>query len=403
MAARGTVAVLVTAFAIGAAPAAAQRVVDLSATDRPIDVTAEPLFQVGGAAATGPDAFQSVNAVAFDGAGNLYVLDTNQGRISVFDGSGAFVHAVGRPGQGPGEFRRVWTFDVAHDGTVVAADVLPDRLVVFGPDGAHRSTWNTAAEEGELGRPIVLAGAGHVVSAAQLFIRDGLPVLGSEEGVASHRPVLRFPLDGGAGRVIHSAFLSHPAARGGAAEQRRAFDAAVHIAGLRDGRVAVADTVGYVIDLIDPATGGVTVLRRALPPLPVTAAHREAEIERRIADIEAGRFNMVSFGDNPTPRSEVMERLKAEARRTGFPEHFQPIRGVRVDPAGRLWVGRPGPSPEDPGRVDILLPDLYLGTVRDPAFRLPDAIGPDGLVAWIEEDDMEAAFVRVARLPAGLR
>jgi hypothetical protein len=386
-----------------AAPATGQRVLDLDATDRPVNVTTEPLFRVGGAEATGPDAFESVNAVAFDGAGNLYVLDSGQSRISVFDQAGAFVRAIGRAGGGPGEFRRVWTFAVREDGTVVATDVLPDRLVVFGPDGNHQRSWITEAEEGELGRPIVLAGPDHVVSAAQLFTMDGLPSLGADRGVATSRPVLHFPLAGGTGTVIHRAFVSHPAARGATAEPRRAFDAAVHVAGLPDGRVAVADTVGYVIDLVEPATGALTVLRRPLPPLPVTAAHREAEIEQRIADVEAGRINVVSFGSGQGDRSELMTRLKAEARRTGFPEHFQHIRGVRTDPAGRIWVQRAGPSPDDAGTVDILTAERYLGTVQNAGFRLPDAFGPGGLVAWIEEDDMEAAYVRVARLPAGLR
>jgi hypothetical protein len=40
----------------------------------------------------------------------------------------------------------------------------------------------------------------------------------------------------------------------------------------------------------------------------------------------------------------------------------------------------------------------YLGTIVADGLRIPAAFGPDGLVAFIEADELEVQRVRVARL-----
>ena len=44
------------------------------------------------------------NVMDFDTNGNLYILDSGESTISVFDKNGRFVRSFGRPGQGPKEF-----------------------------------------------------------------------------------------------------------------------------------------------------------------------------------------------------------------------------------------------------------------------------------------------------------
>lgn len=46
------------------------------------------------------------NVMGFDGRNNLYILDSYECKISVFDGNGRFVRSFGGPGQGPNEFYR---------------------------------------------------------------------------------------------------------------------------------------------------------------------------------------------------------------------------------------------------------------------------------------------------------
>lgn len=59
-------------------------------------------------------------ALGFDSRHNLYILDTYESRISVFDDKGKFVRAFGRPGQGPEEFT-----------TPQRLVIMNDRIYVF--------------------------------------------------------------------------------------------------------------------------------------------------------------------------------------------------------------------------------------------------------------------------------
>jgi hypothetical protein len=67
--------------------------------------------------------------------GDRFVIaDPNQGNVKVFDRSGTFVRAFGRPGDGPGEMRRPVGLAVADDG----------QLVVFDRRRGVLSFWDTA-------------------------------------------------------------------------------------------------------------------------------------------------------------------------------------------------------------------------------------------------------------------
>jgi len=46
------------------------------------------------------------NVMDFDGNNNLYILDSYESTISVFDKNGQFIRSFGGPGQGPNEFFR---------------------------------------------------------------------------------------------------------------------------------------------------------------------------------------------------------------------------------------------------------------------------------------------------------
>ena len=49
-------------------------------------------------------AFYRPSAIGVDDAGNIYVADSSNARVQVFDAGGEYVRTLGRAGQGPGEF-----------------------------------------------------------------------------------------------------------------------------------------------------------------------------------------------------------------------------------------------------------------------------------------------------------
>jgi hypothetical protein len=56
---------------------------------------------------SGPEVFGNVWDIEVDEAGRVYVFDWQAQDVRLFEGNGAYVRTIGRPGRGPGEFRSV--------------------------------------------------------------------------------------------------------------------------------------------------------------------------------------------------------------------------------------------------------------------------------------------------------
>ncbi len=84
---------------------------------------------------TTPGDFARPTNVAVDADGNLYVTDTLNDRVEVFDAEGNFIRAFGKAGDGPGYFARPKGIAIDGDGHVWVADGVQDRVQVFTPEG----------------------------------------------------------------------------------------------------------------------------------------------------------------------------------------------------------------------------------------------------------------------------
>ena len=80
------------------------------------------------------------------------------------------------------------------------------------------------------------------------------------------------------------------------------------------------------------------------------------------------------------------------------------VRTLRTSWGGTIWVGRRGEEPASDGPIDLLTPDgRYIGTLAANATAMPSAFGPDGLVAFIETNELDVQTVVVKRLPPEVR
>ncbi|MDH7513415.1 MAG: 6-bladed beta-propeller [Clostridiales bacterium] len=70
-----------------------------------------------------------------DGAGNIYILDRTAVNIKVFDRQGKFIRAIGKKGQGPGEFQNPSDFHVTSKEEILVCDSPSRRLLLFKLDG----------------------------------------------------------------------------------------------------------------------------------------------------------------------------------------------------------------------------------------------------------------------------
>jgi DNA-binding beta-propeller fold protein YncE len=75
--------------------------------------------------------FAKPTGLAVDEEGNLYVADTLNNRIEIFDADGKFISTFGKAGDGPGYFARPKGVAIDGDGQIWVADGMQDRVQVF--------------------------------------------------------------------------------------------------------------------------------------------------------------------------------------------------------------------------------------------------------------------------------
>jgi DNA-binding beta-propeller fold protein YncE len=84
---------------------------------------------------TGPGDFSLPTNVAVDSQGNVYVTDTLNNRVEIFDADGNFISEFGKPGDGPGHFARPKGIVLDCDGHIWVADEVQSRVQVFDKEG----------------------------------------------------------------------------------------------------------------------------------------------------------------------------------------------------------------------------------------------------------------------------
>ncbi len=109
----------------------AQEIIDLPAEDRWLEPRFEEVYRIGSLSGEDWEQFGRVRKVAFDGAGQLYVLDGQVLHIHVVDRSGRLRRTLGGRGDGPGEFRWAPSFTVMPDGRVVVGDTGYRAFQIF--------------------------------------------------------------------------------------------------------------------------------------------------------------------------------------------------------------------------------------------------------------------------------
>ncbi len=82
-----------------------------------------------------PGTFARPTNVAVGPNGDVYISDTMNGRIQIFDADGTFISMFGKPGDGPGDFARPKGVALDSDGHIWVADADQNRVKVFDREG----------------------------------------------------------------------------------------------------------------------------------------------------------------------------------------------------------------------------------------------------------------------------
>ena len=398
----------------GAVGLRAQDIVELPGEDRPVSPELELVYRLGSAGATAEwEEFQSIPGIAFDGEGNLYLLDGTRTsadvRVVVVDVAGGFVREFGRAGDGPGEFRAATQLVVWEDGQVLVEDMMHAGYHVFSPAG-------------EFERMVREGGGGLGFAMAR---RPNLrPERTGERTLVgrSRRTIQRVDMSSEEveDRVLVEAWapVEDDRPRSGHIEdligEEWGFEPDLLFDALPSGAVAFSDSSAWAIKLADPSGAVSRILRRPIRPLAVTEEMEELERERQLE--AQSNLTFRSFGQPgsaPPPQArELIDNFTSLQREAIENMRFFPevplIAAVRATWNGSLWVQRSTePGLDEPGPIDVIAPDgRYVGTLETGTAALPDmpdAFGPDGLVAFIGADEFDVPVITVRRLPPELR
>ena len=346
----------------------------------------------------GWDTFGSVAGVGFDGAGNLYILDTEAVRINVVDLQANLVRQFMREGQGPGEFGRntvsAAEFAVMRDGRVTV--YAPGQLgfTLFGADGEFErmprfpgAQTSTAMIAGIQAFP----GMDRVLATSEVRYLRMTADQDDEPSAPSFRHVMSYDLSGDEVRIDSVAEGWRPS--GDAEGFRPVLKAAV----LPSGAFVYTDSSTYAIKSAVPGGLVTRVLTRPFEPRPVTGRIRAAEIERRLEALAP-----VRGGDSFRQQLREMRRGRIEAME--FFDEVPVVVDLTTSWEGTIWVLHRGDGDTEGNRIDLITSDgRYLGTFPPGSTAMPSAFGPNGLVAFVETDDLDVPYVAVRRLPEGLR
>ena len=422
---------ITVALTIGG-PAGAQQVVELPLVDQLLSADFPEVYRVGGGGSEW-ELLTTVTSLSFDASGNLHIADlSGEGlEVIVVDPRGELVRRFGRRGEGPGEFRQAKEAFALPDGRIVVPDNGHFAYHVFAPGGdfermvrypgvgpnhnrmpAETPAWNPRMRKADrwMGGLVL-----RVTSVWEAKL-DSVTRTGSVRIVDGPPQVLRLRL-GEEDSTEEAISAASTADEGGSFKTQFLFGP------LPGGTVAISNSPDYAVQIVGPGPEVSRVLIRRLPPRP----WNDQRLDQYRKYAEQGFREAAASGDGAERVGFPggIEKLASLIAQASFSGNIPLVEALETTWEGNIWVSRVpadgfpdldfeqvllgafgpaqgAPRPRRSGPIDIVTPDgAYVGTLANAP--MPAAFGPDGLVAYLEVNELDVQTVVVRRLPEGVR
>lgn len=353
------------------------------ATATPWRVDTTPMVSIGVVEGPAEYRFSGIAGVLRLADGRIAVADNDSHQIRFYDTSGKFLIAVGRQGEGPGEFRIMNFLRRFRGDSLIVGDFPLRRLTIFSQNGA-------------LGR--VVPGPAYQ---EWYFWSDANPFA---DGALLGRLDKGFDLMAaprGSVRGATTYFRFNPAT-GAVDTLAELFGGEVYV-GMRDGR-KTASTPNFAARPVTASSGSrwdygssrtyeirtyteqgklVRILRLDRPNRPVTDSLINAELQRELALVHSANGR---------------RRVQSQHRDVPYPKALPAYGGFLVDADTDLWVARYPALGQELSDWTVFDPQgRLLGEVTTPPkFQVYD-IGSD-YVLGVKQDRLDVEHVAMYRL-----
>jgi hypothetical protein len=331
-------------------------------------------LRVGQVDGDGPDTFGRITSFEVDGAGRLWVFDSQSQQLQVFGATGDHVRSVGRRGGGPGEFAQAVRVEQGPDGHMWVMDPQNNRISVFDTAGEYLRAHPALGGFIMFPWPGRFDASGHYYAPVPRMNGGFSLVLVRHDAQLAPLDTLQPPVD----PVTRDRFEYRGSGGHG-------LIAGVPYQGTLVWRLSPEGTIWamitdqYRLFELSPAGDTLRTITREFTPLPVTGADREQARE----DLEwfTNQGGQIDLSRLPRTKPATMSFFR--------------------DDEGHIWVEQVTVA-EETGHVhDVFDPDgRFLGTVRlpFPLSRMPEPIVRRGVLYGVTQSDLGVQYVVRARI-----
>jgi len=343
-------------------------------------LSAAPELEIGAADGAVEYQFEEVAGLVPLSGGRWAVADAGASEIRVYDAAGRFIRAAGRPGDGPGEYRRLNAIGVGPGDTLWVYDFGTRRFTVLDPGLLVARTVTLSGDLANVGGVALLPDGGFLVREYWSSRPATTLALGLRRDPAAVARVDR------AGRVRDTTVLVPGrevliSNEGGRAVMSAPLAARAATVAWAGDQVVVGDQTTFELRVYGLDKGLRRVVRRVGVDLRLDPDAVARALDRRLADVPPGQ--------RPARRVEL-DALPRPATRPAYGD-------VLADGAGRIWAAVWVPDGDAPAWTVFDPAGRLLGDVPMPPGFTPRWIGDD-LVAGVQRDDLGVERVRVHRI-----